>query len=314
MFWPQDKVCVRTSTTETRITEQLDTFTPTDTHSITPITITNNNDIYKATDADFDVRKFEKFKNPMKNSWHQVIIVHGGKYSQAEILDAFFDSIAPNDCMPCYYNPQERNDSFFVRDCYDALEALYYKKLTIPIAGNAKINVALKMSVAEIIDSHLDPLKTVQSIVNMNYDEANQILNLDRFGENNLLENIICRMCTPRTLTNILTYAARKYGSNIIELRLGYNGLKSARGMHPMLWMKGLKEVNLSNNKIEEVKMIEPMPKGTITSLWLEGNPLCLKYSTPNSYITAIKEILPKLENLVSVLMGFFLFAFQNVV
>lgn len=282
---------------------------PTDTHSVAPIKITNTNDIYKTTDADFDVRKFEKYKNPLKNSWHQVIISHEGKYSQAEILDAFFDVIAPNDCMPCYYNPQERNDLFFVRDCYDALEALYYKKLTIPIAGNAKLNVTLRMSVAEIIDTHLDPLRIVHSIVNMNYDEANQILNLERFGENDLLENIICRISTPRTLTNILTYAARKYGTNIIDLRLCYNGLKSARGMHPMLWMKGLKKVNLSNNKIEEVKLIEPMPKGTISSLWLQGNPLCLKYTTPNSYITAIKEILPNLEFLVNVV--FFMWALK---
>lgn len=241
-----------------------------------------------------------------------MIISHDGKYSQAEILDAFFDAIAPNDCMPCYYNPQERNDSFFIRDCYDALEALYYKKLQIPIAGNVKLNVTLKMSVAEIIDSHLDPLKTVHTIVNMNYDEANQILNLERFGENDLLENIICRISTPRTLTNILTYAARKYGTNIIELRLGYNGLKSARGMHPMLWMKGLKEVNLSNNKIEELKLIEPMPKGTISSFWLEGNPLCLRYTTPNAYITAIKEIIPNLETLVNVL--FFMFELKSLV
>lgn len=252
------------------------------------------------------MRQFEKYKNPIKNSWHQLIISHEGKYSQAEILDAFFDAIAPNDCMPCYYNPQERSDMFFVRDCYDALEALYYKKLIIPIAGNVKLHVTLKMSVAEIIDSHLDPIKIVHSIVNMNYDEANQILNLERFGENDLLENIICRISTPRTLTNILTYAARKYTTNIIELRLGLNGLKSARGMHPMLWMKGLKEVNLSNNKIEEVKLIEPMPKGTVTSLWLEGNPLCLKYTNANSYITVIKEILPNLEYLVSFLLFIF--------
>lgn len=256
------------------------------------------------------MRKFEKYKDPIKNSWHQVIILHEGKYSQAEILGAFFDVIAPSDCMPCYYNPQERKDLFFVRDCYDALEALYYKKLTIPIAGNAKLNVHLRMSVAEIIDTHLDPLRIVNSIVNMNYDEANQILNLERFSENDLLENIICRISTPRTMTNILTFAARKYGTNIIELRLGYNGLKSARGMHPMLWMKGLKEVNLSNNKIEEVKLIEPMPKGTISSLWLQGNPLCLKYSTPNSYITAIKEILPNLEFLVNFL--FFMLALKS--
>lgn len=64
--------------------------------------------------------------------------------------------------------------------------------------------------------------------------------------------------------------------------------------------MKSLKEVDLSNNKIEDIKQIESIPKGTITALWLEGNPLCLNYSNADSYIAAVKEIIPSLEKLVS--------------
>lgn len=40
------------------------------------------------------------------------------------------------------------------------------------------------------------------------------------------------------------------------KLSLAYNGLKSTRGMHPIIWLKSLKEVDLSNNKIEEVKQV----------------------------------------------------------
>lgn len=64
--------------------------------------------------------------------------------------------------------------------------------------------------------------------------------------------------------------------------------------------MKSLKEVDLRNNKIEDIKQIESIPKGTITALWLEGNPLCLNYSNPNSYIVAVKEIIPSLTMLVN--------------
>lgn len=64
--------------------------------------------------------------------------------------------------------------------------------------------------------------------------------------------------------------------------------------------MKNLKEVDLSNNKIEDVKQMEPMPKGTITSLWLEGNPMCLSYPNPTTYVEAIKEVIPNLQKLVS--------------
>lgn len=260
---------------------------------------------FKASDPEHDLRKFERYKCAMGSSWHLVIIHHNGKYSQPEILDALYDAIAPNDCLPCYYRPGAINDSFFVRNCFDALENLYHKKLKIPIAGNSMLQITLMMCAAEVKDTHLDPTKTVHSVIDANYDAANQLLNLKRFSDNESLNNIICRAFIPRTLTNILTYASRKYGNNINKLKLGYNGLKSARGMHPLLWMKSLKQVDLSNNKIEEVKMIEPMPKGTVTSLWLEGNPLCLKYANPNAYITAVKEVLPNLEFLVSFLIVF---------
>lgn len=267
----------------------------------TPIEITNHLEIYKSTDAEHDLKKFEKYKHPPYSAfWHQVIIYHNGKFSQAEILDALFDAIAPSDFLPCYYKPYTVYDAFFVRDCYEALEALYFKKLKIPTATNLLLQVSFKMCVAKILPTHLDPLKVVHSACDANYDNSNQTLDLSRFGENDLLENIICRISVPRTLTNILTYASRKYGSNVLKLDLGYNGLKSARGMHSLIWMKGLKEMDLSNNKIDEIKMMEPMPKGTVTSLWLEGNPLCLKFISPNAYVAAVKEYLPNLELLVS--------------
>lgn len=157
------------------------------------------------------------------------------------------------------------------------------------------------MRVSDIKENHLDPTRMIQSVVNAGYDIMNCTLNLERIEQNALLENIICRISVPRILCNILTYAGRRYSNNVEKLSLAYNGLKSTRGMHPILWMKSLKEVDLSNNKIEDVKQIESIPKGTITALWLEGNPLCLNYVGANSYITAVKDIIPALVKLVSI-------------
>lgn len=50
------------------------------------------------------------------------------------------------------------------------------------------------------------------------------------------------------------------------KLSLAYNGLKSTRGMHPIIWLKSLKEVDLSNNKIEEVKQVRNC---SLTSLFI---------------------------------------------
>lgn len=266
-----------------------------------PIVVTTPKDIFSATDLQFDVRRFDCYKTPVVQSWHQVIVQHNGKYSQAQVLDFLFEAIAPNELLPCYYKSESSTDSFFVRDCFDALETLFDKKLRLKAPTGDTLNLTFKMRVSDIKENHLDPTRMIQSVVNMGYDIMNCTLNLERFEQNDLLENIICRLSVPRTLGNILTYAGRRYSNNVEKLSLAYNGLKSTRGMHPILWMKSLKEVDLSNNKIEDIKQIESIPKGTLTALWLEGNPLCLKYAGANSYITAVKDIIPALVKLVSV-------------
>lgn len=265
-----------------------------------PIISTGGKDVFSATDMHFDVRQFDKYKSPVIQSWHQLIVHHNGRFSQSQILDILFETIAPNEMYPCYYKPESVNDSFYVRDCFDALEILYDKKFRLKTPNGDPLTLTLKMHVSDIKENQVDPTSLIQSIVNSGYDIMNYTLNLDRFEENELLENVICRISVPRTLSTILTYAGRRYSNNVVRLSLAYNGLKSTRGMHSIIWMKGLKEIDLSNNKIEEVKQIESVPKGTITSLWLAGNPLCLKYSGPISYIAAIKEVIPALEKLVS--------------
>lgn len=262
---------------------------------------TGGKDVFSANDVHFDVRLFDKYKSTAIQSWHQVIVHHNGRFSQQQILDILFEAIAPNEMYPCYYKPESAIDSFYVRDCFDALETLFDKKMRLKAPSGEQLNLTLKMHVSDIKENHVDPTSLIQSIVNSGYDIMNYSLNLNRFEENELLENVICRISVPRTLSTILTFAGRRYSNNVVKLSLAYNGLKSTRGMHSIIWMKGLKEVDLSNNKIEDVKQIESIPKGTITSLWLEGNPLCMSYTGPNSYITAVKEIIPALEKLVGV-------------
>lgn len=166
-------------------------------------------------------------------------------------------------------------------------------------AAGDNLTVTLRMNVSDIKDGHLDPMKMIHAVINTSYDIMNQVLNLNRFEENDLFSNMICRVCVPRTLSTILTYAGRRYTNNVEKLNLAYNCLKSTRGMHPLIWMKSLKEVDLSNNNIEDIKQIESIPKA-IKELRLEGNPFCLNYPNAASYIAAVKEVIPNLEKLVS--------------
>lgn len=263
------------------------------------VDITNLNDIFTATDEVHDMAKFKTYKIPV-NQWHQVIVHHNGKLTQTEILDALFEVTNQFEFILCYYKAGLKFDSFLLRDCFDALEALYDKKLTLTtLCGTHSFTLTLKMRVAEIRDVHLDPLKAMQSKVGSRYDYSTRTLNLENFADEEYMRDIICRVSVPRTLSNLLTFVSRRYASNVDKLILASNELKSTRGMHPIVFMKSLKEIDLQNNKIEEVKQIESMPKTSLVALWLDGNPLCAKYTNATDYVKAVKELIPNLEMLV---------------
>lgn len=266
--------------------------------SVEPVEITNLKDIFSANDSDFDLTKFKSYKLP-NNVWHQVIIHHNGIVPQKQVLGAIFEAIGTNEMIPCYYKVGKKYDSFLVRESFDALDCLYIKKLALT-TNNGPLTLTLKMRVAEVKEAHLDPLKTMFIHVATRYDYVSKTLDLQRFAESEALENIVCPLSVPRIFTNILTHVSRKYASNVEKLILSHNELRSTRGMHPIIWLKSLREIDFRNNKIEELKHIESMPKGTIQTLWLGGNPLCLKYSGGSDYVKAVKEILPNLEQLVS--------------
>lgn len=198
-----------------------------------PIEVTTPKEVFSAQDLLFDIRKLDAYKTPVIQSWHQVVVLHNGKVSQAEILDTLFEGIAPNEMYPCYYKTNSTFDSFYVRECFDALESLFDKKLRLKTASGDPLTITLRMKVGDIKDNQLDPLKKIHTIINSGYDIMNQALNLDRFEENDLFTDVICRISVPRTLSTMLTYAGRRYTNNVEKLNLSYNGLKSTRGMHP---------------------------------------------------------------------------------
>ncbi|KAJ6634948.1 Nuclear RNA export factor 2, partial [Pseudolycoriella hygida] len=59
---------------------------------------------------------FRKYKT--SDMWHQVIINHNGKYAKSELLFAIFSSLNTHELYPCYYKVGQKNDTFFVRNCY----------------------------------------------------------------------------------------------------------------------------------------------------------------------------------------------------
>lgn len=261
-----------------------------------PIEVLLSADAYSFADNDFNLTRIVKYRRC--DMWHQVILHHDGKYGMSDLIDALFEVLTPHDFYPCYYRTDTNRDTFFVRNSYEQMELLFSKKLQIPMPDKRNLCISLKMNAVAIQKDHVNPAELIQTQISVCFNLINKTLDLSHFAAHQKLEEIVLRMSVPRILTNILSFASRKYSTNVELLKLNGNGLKSARGMHPIIWMKSLKEIDLRNNNIENISDLSAIPKATIVVVWLSGNPLCMNYMRPNAYADAARETLPNLVKL----------------
>lgn len=192
---------------------------------------------------------FRKYKT--SDMWHQVLINHNGKYGKAELLSAIFNVILSHEFYPCHYQIGDKRDSFFIRNCYEQMEFLYMEKLRVTMPNsNEVITLTYKMNVANFKKEQIDPAERIGKAIESSFSLMDKCLNLERFAAKQELTHIELVMSVPRTLSHILLKAARLYMTNIEKLILRDNGLTSAKGFHPLTWMKSLKTIDLSNNKV----------------------------------------------------------------
>ncbi len=193
---------------------------------------------------------FRKYKT--SDMWHQVIINHNGKYAKNDLLLAIFNCLLSHEFYPCYYQTGDKRDSFFIRNCFEQMEYLYMEKLKLSIPfTNDIVTLTYKMNVANFKKEQIDPAERIQKAIESSFNLADKCLNLERFSSKAELNHIELIMVAPRILSNVLLKGARSYMTNIETLILSDNGLDSARGMHPMTWMKSLNSIDLSKNKVE---------------------------------------------------------------
>lgn len=93
--------------------------------------------------------------------------------------------------------------------------------------------------------------------------------------------------------------AARKFLSTCIELRLAHNKILSANFSKVLAMMSNLKAIDLGNNWIQDLNDIKDLGVLGITSLRLDGNPLCKKFSFAGEYIKTVKKYFPEIKILV---------------
>lgn len=99
------------------------------------------------------------------------------------------------------------------------------------------------------------------------------------------------------------------------DLFLKCNIFSDFEGFNVAVIFSNLKKLNVSKNKIANIKGLVPFRGLTIKEFVLEFNPICHNYLDRKEYITSIKLIFPTVKILVSrfLQLGYVFFHIYNV-
>lgn len=114
------------------------------------------------------------------------------------------------------------------------------------------------------------------------------------------LENIVINLSSTKILSRVLMQASRKFLSACHEIRLAHNKIVNMNFPKILALMGNLKALDLGNNWIHSLDDVKGLAVLGITSLRLDGNPLCNEYSFAGEYIKAVKKHFTDLTKLVS--------------
>ncbi|XP_013107809.2 nuclear RNA export factor 2 [Stomoxys calcitrans] len=264
-----------------------------------------------------DVNKFEK-----SNHWHAFMIPDPEEtYTKEEIMDYFFLTVTTtcSDIYPCYYKYANGEHQFMVRQCFDQIKYLVENcnlEIKVPrfvapppptqsttdfspqLVMDTTLIYYLLMDISPFKKGQVEPMECIEKALNRRFSAMDRMLNLNNFQATEGLENIIINLSSPKILSRVLMQASRKFLSTCIEIRLTHNKILSANFPKILALMGNLKALDLGNNWIHSLDDVKELAVLGITSLRLDGNPLCNDFAFSGEYIKAVKNIFTDLTKL----------------
>lgn len=214
-----------------------------------------------------------------------------------DILQALFVALDPYDFYPCYYKEATNYDTFYVYNCFEALQALVYQKLQFKCLGKESdrpegvpIVIHLKMEVCEFTANHINYSNKIRYALCDLFNNSTCTLDLSEFRRNLEFRSIVVPMHSSKTLTDTI-HSASKLFAQTVNLNMQNNLIKNCKGFCNLNSFMKLKSLDLRNNLISSIKDLQGLPTLELNELWIvrfkviykNFNLLCIKLSGPKS-------------------------------
>ncbi|XP_015601376.1 nuclear RNA export factor 2-like [Cephus cinctus] len=243
--------------------------------------------------------------------WHKFIVFDAGKYDKEEVLIAIILACDPEVLLPVMYKVENNNKGTFLTKCTSGvIENLVKQNLSVKLKTGHILKIDIVLGFLGMQDLHLNPHNSITQTLHYKYESVKKILNLDDFQNEKSLGSIYCPISVPRVLLFVLRCAKvgilgniRETRLPIRELSLRWNGLEGI-SLFEKFFNYHLTKLDLRHNQITDINSLRYFSEFKITELWLDGNPLCTKYTSPEDYIRGVRNVFRHLQKLDGIVIG----------
>ncbi|XP_052591807.1 nuclear RNA export factor 2-like isoform X1 [Peromyscus californicus insignis] len=237
-------------------------------------------------------------ENGTLSSWFKVTIPNGRKYEKTWLINSMQD-LCNVPFIPVDFHYDKHRARFFVQDptAAYALKDISHK---ICDETSQKIPIFVSPSVVpysvrnKFTSEQMDRLKVT---VMKRYDASQKALDLQKFRfDQDLMNSDIDMMLNRRSCMVATLQIIQSNIPELLALNLCNNKLYQLDGLSDVVEKAPqVKILNLSKNKLKSVWELEKVKELNLEELWLEGNPFCNHFMDQSDYISAIRDLFPKL-------------------
>ncbi|KAL6431597.1 hypothetical protein ACFW04_007275 [Cataglyphis niger] len=269
---------------------------------------------YRLTHAKPSFDSHEMALATRKDLWHKFIIFNGALYGRTDILRAVITACEPAILIPIMYTVEDKKKSSFLAKCSsNTIENIVKQGLCITLPRGQELYMDIVLGFLSMQELQVNTSRIIAQALYARYEPVKKIFNLDDFENEKTLGSIFCPISIPRILDMVLRCSKMGIMGNsresqqsrlpVRELSMKYNKL-TAIILFDKFFNYHLTKLDLRHNQILDVEYLRYFCEFKISELWLDGNPLCTKYTNSQEYIQAVKNVFPHLQKLDGVVIG----------
>ncbi|KYQ56094.1 Nuclear RNA export factor 2 [Trachymyrmex zeteki] len=257
---------------------------------------------------------FDKCEKALANRtdlWHKFIVFNGAIYRRTDVLRAIVITCEPALLIPIMYTVEDKNTTFLAKCTINTIENLVKQGLTITLPTGQDLYIDIVLGFLGAHELRVNTNKIIADALQCRYEPIRKVFNLDDFENERALGSIFCPISIPKIFDLVLRCSRTSMSIRdpqqsklaVRELSLRYNKL-TAVILFDKFFNFHLTKLDLRHNQILDVEYLRYFCEFKISELWLDGNPLCTKYTNSQDYIQAVKNVFPHLQILDGIVIG----------